>query len=88
MDLIHQQAKDHIALVNAYGAYARKLKLDISKQLKMFDELAHNFSDIVLKPTYKASLFDSDGPIDEDMRRSAGKKCLCYIECYIILPNK
>eukprot|EP00256_Glycine_max_P042914 XP_006593710.2 probable galacturonosyltransferase 9 [Glycine max] len=74
MDLIHQQAKDHIALVNAYGAYARKLKLDISKQLKMFDELAHNFSDIVLKPTYKASLFDSDGPIDEDVLRQFEKE--------------
>ena len=74
VDLIHQQAKDHIALVNAYGAYARKLKLDISKQLKMFDELAHNFSDIVLKPTYKASLFDSDGPIDEDVLRQFEKE--------------
>lgn len=74
MDLIHQQAKDHIALVNAYGAYARKLKLDISKQLKMFDELARNFSDIVLKPTYKTSLFESDGLIDEDVLRQFEKE--------------
>ncbi|RDX81877.1 putative galacturonosyltransferase 9, partial [Mucuna pruriens] len=74
VDLIHQQAKDHIALVNAYGAYARKLKLDISKQLKMFDELARNFSDIAEKPTYKASLFESNGPIDEDMLRQFEKE--------------
>ncbi|KAK7381177.1 hypothetical protein VNO78_33706 [Psophocarpus tetragonolobus] len=74
VELIHQQAKDHIALVNAYGAYARKLKLDISKQLKMFDELAHNFSDIALKPTYKASLFETDGPIDEDVLRQFEKE--------------
>lgn len=74
MELIHQQAKDHIALVNAYGAYARKLKLDISKQLKMFDELARNFSDISLKPTYKAALFESDGPIDEDVLRQFEKE--------------
>ncbi|TKY50110.1 galacturonosyltransferase 9 [Spatholobus suberectus] len=74
VDLIHQQAKDHIALVNAYGAYARKLKLDISKQLKMFDELAHNFSDIAMKPTYKASLFETDGPIDEDVLRQFEKE--------------
>lgn len=74
VDLIHQQAKDHIALVNAYGAYARKLKLDISKQLKMFDELARNFSDIVLKPTYKMSLFESDGLIDEDVLRQFEKE--------------
>ncbi|KAK7316255.1 hypothetical protein VNO77_35143 [Canavalia gladiata] len=74
VDLIHQQAKDHITLVNAYGAYARKLKLDISRQLKMFDELARNFSDIALKPTYKASLFESDGPIDEDVLRQFEKE--------------
>ncbi|KAL2335347.1 hypothetical protein Fmac_016560 [Flemingia macrophylla] len=74
VELIHQQAKDHIALVNAYGAYARKLKLDISKQLKMFDELARNFSDIVMKPTYRASLFESDGPIEEDVLRQFEKE--------------
>ncbi|KAG4911812.1 hypothetical protein AAZX31_19G034500 [Glycine max] len=74
VDLIHQQAKDHIALVNAYGAYARKLKLDISKQLKMFDELARNFSDIASKTTYKTSLFESDGPIDEDVLRQFEKE--------------
>ncbi|CAJ1947254.1 unnamed protein product [Sphenostylis stenocarpa] len=74
VDLIHQQAKDHIALVNAYGAYARKLKLDISKQLKTFDELARNFSDIASKPAYKKSLFESDGPIDEDVLRQFEKE--------------
>ncbi|XP_058752410.1 probable galacturonosyltransferase 9 [Vicia villosa] len=74
VDLIHQQAKDHISLVNAYAAYARKLKLDISRQLKMFDELAGNFSDISLKPTYRASLFESDGPIDEDVLRQFEKE--------------
>lgn len=74
MDLIHQQAKDHITLVNAYAAYARKLKLDISKQLKMFDELARNFSEISVKPTYQSSLFESDGPIDEDVLRQFEKE--------------
>ena len=74
MDLIHQQARDHITLVNAYAAYARKLKLDISRQLKMFDELAQNFSDISLKPTYRTSLFESDGPIDEDVLRQFEKE--------------
>ncbi|XP_057738585.1 probable galacturonosyltransferase 9 [Arachis stenosperma] len=74
VDLIHQQARDHITLVNAYAAYARKLKLDISRQLKMFDELAQNFSDISLRPTYRASLFDTDGPIDEDVLRQFEKE--------------
>ncbi|XP_061367789.1 probable galacturonosyltransferase 9 [Gastrolobium bilobum] len=74
VDLIHQQAKDHITLVNAYAAYARKLKLDISRQLKMFDELASNFSDISVRPTYRSSLFESDGPIDEDVLRQFEKE--------------
>lgn len=74
VDLIHQQAKDHISLVNAYAAYARKLKLDISRQLKMFDDLARNFSDISVRPTYRASLFESDGPIDEDVLRQFEKE--------------
>ncbi|KAI4346759.1 hypothetical protein L6164_007629 [Bauhinia variegata] len=73
VDLIHKQANDHITLVNAYAAYARKLKLEISRQLRMFDELAQNFSDISLKPTYRASLFESDS-IDEDVLRQFEKE--------------
>ncbi|KAG2715361.1 hypothetical protein I3843_03G075400 [Carya illinoinensis] len=34
LDLIHKQASDHITLVNAYAAYARKLKLEISRQFE------------------------------------------------------
>ncbi|KAI4352326.1 hypothetical protein L6164_006589 [Bauhinia variegata] len=73
VDLIHKQANDHIILVNAYAAYARKLKLETSRQLRMFDELAQNFSDISLKPTYRASLFESDS-IDEDVLRQFEKE--------------
>ncbi|GKC31922.1 probable galacturonosyltransferase 9 [Tanacetum coccineum] len=39
LDLIHKQASDHIVLVNAYASYARKLKLEISKQLRTFDDM-------------------------------------------------
>ncbi|XP_044480988.1 probable galacturonosyltransferase 9 [Mangifera indica] len=53
LDLIHKQANDHIALVNAYAAYARKLKLDISRQLKMFDDLARNFPIFLSNPLTK-----------------------------------
>ncbi|KAF7803131.1 putative galacturonosyltransferase 9 [Senna tora] len=74
LDLIHKQANDHITLVNAYAAYARKLKLEISRQLRMFDELAQNFSDISVKPTYRASLFESDGPVDEDVLKQFEKE--------------
>ncbi|CAN4079538.1 unnamed protein product [Withania somnifera] len=66
LDLINKQANDHIALVNAYAAYARRLKLEISKQLKMFEDLAQNFSELQLKQNYRTNLFETDGPLDED----------------------
>ncbi|XP_052197787.1 LOW QUALITY PROTEIN: probable galacturonosyltransferase 9 [Diospyros lotus] len=74
LDLINKQANDHVALVNAYAAYARKLKLDSSRQLRMFDDLARNFSELVSKPSYQSSLFESDGPVDEDVLRQLEKE--------------
>ncbi|OMO52651.1 Glycosyl transferase, family 8 [Corchorus capsularis] len=74
LDLIHKQANDHITLVRAYAAYARKLKLDISRQLKMFDDLAKNFSDLTSKPSFKSSLFETDGNVDEDVLRQFEKE--------------
>ncbi|KAJ0244624.1 galacturonosyltransferase 9 [Hirschfeldia incana] len=53
LDLIHKQATDHLTLVNAYAAYARKLKLDASKQLNLFSDLAISFSDLQSKPGLK-----------------------------------
>ncbi|KAM7510209.1 hypothetical protein LguiB_009084 [Lonicera macranthoides] len=74
LNLIYKQANDHIVLVNAYAAYARKLKLDISRQLNLFDDLANNFSHLALKPSYRTSLFESDGPVDEDLLRQFEKE--------------
>ncbi|XP_073296176.1 probable galacturonosyltransferase 9 [Primulina huaijiensis] len=74
LDLIQNQANNHVALVNAYAAYARKLKLEISKQLKMFDDLANNFSELQLNPKYVTALFESNGPIDEDILRQFEKE--------------
>ncbi|EOY03869.1 hypothetical protein QUC31_017531 [Theobroma cacao] len=74
LDLIHKQANDHITLVKAYSAYARKLKLEISRQLKMFDDLAKNFSDLTSKPSYKSSLFETSGNLDEDVLRQFEKE--------------
>ncbi|KAE8730464.1 Galacturonosyltransferase 8 [Hibiscus syriacus] len=67
LDLIYKQANDHITLVKAYAAYAMRLKLEISRQLKMFDDLAKNFSDLNSKPSYKSSLFETNGNVDEDV---------------------
>lgn len=74
LDLIYKQANDHMTLVNAYAAYARKLKLDISRQLRMFDDLARNFTDLTAKPNYKSSLFEPEGPVDEDVLRQFEKE--------------
>lgn len=74
LDLIYNQAKNHIALVNAYATYARKLKLEISKQLKTFDDLAQSFLDLQSKQTYRTALFESDGPVDEDILRQFEKE--------------
>ncbi|KAE8659348.1 Galacturonosyltransferase 8 [Hibiscus syriacus] len=74
LDLIYRQANDHITLVKAYAAYARKLKLDISRQLTMFDDLAKNFSDITSKPMYKSSLFETNGNLEEDVLRQFEKE--------------
>ncbi|KAG2295346.1 hypothetical protein Bca4012_067099 [Brassica carinata] len=70
LDLIHKQATDHLKLVNAYAAYARKLKLDASKQLKLFEDLAINFSDLQSKPGLKLG---GDG-IEEDAFRQLEKE--------------
>ncbi|OAY56996.1 probable galacturonosyltransferase 9 isoform X2 [Manihot esculenta] len=66
LDLIYKQASDHMTLVNTYEAYARKLKFDISRQLRMFDDLAKNFSELTTKPNYISSLFESEGAVNED----------------------
>ncbi|KAM1164230.1 hypothetical protein ACFX13_024201 [Malus domestica] len=74
LDLIYKQANDHVTLVNAYAAYARKLKLEISRQMRMFDDLASNFSELQMKPGYRTALFESDGPLDEDVLRHFEKE--------------
>ncbi|KAJ4886318.1 putative galacturonosyltransferase 9 [Raphanus sativus] len=72
LDLIHKQATDHLTLVNAYAAYARKLKLDASKQLKLFEDLAINFSDLQSKPGLKPE--NNGNALEEDAFRVLEKE--------------
>lgn len=74
LDLIQKQANDHIALVNAYAAYARKLKLENSKQLRVFEDLIRNFIDLTSRPSYRSALFDNEGSIEEDLLRQFEKE--------------
>ncbi|CAN6450287.1 unnamed protein product [Victoria cruziana] len=73
LDLIMKQSNDHVALVNAYAAYARKLKLENTKQVRLFAELSRNFSDLLSKPAYRA-LLQSDNPIEEETLRQFEKE--------------
>ncbi|KAJ8648848.1 hypothetical protein MRB53_001871 [Persea americana] len=73
-DQIRKQANDHKNLVNAYAAYARKLKLENSKQLRIFADLARTFSDLLSRPAYR-QLSALDGPpIDEPTLRQLEKE--------------
>ncbi|KAJ6831559.1 galacturonosyltransferase 8 [Iris pallida] len=47
-DLLRKQASDHAALAAAYASYARKLKLENSKQVRLFADLSRNFSSLLL----------------------------------------
>lgn len=74
LDLVYKQANDHATLVNAYGSYARKLKLETSRQLRTFDDLARNISELVSKPNYRSALFESNDGVDEDVLRQFEKE--------------
>ncbi|CAA6667914.1 unnamed protein product [Spirodela intermedia] len=66
LDQIRKQAHDHAAIANAYASYARKMKLESSKQVRLFTELARNFS--LLLAEYRPLLSDApdgDRRIDE-----------------------
>ncbi|KAK9675836.1 hypothetical protein RND81_11G034900 [Saponaria officinalis] len=74
VDQIKKQADDHRNLVLAYASYARKLKLENSKMLRIFAELSRNYTDLLRNPTYQG-LFESDSlSIDESMLRQFEKE--------------
>lgn len=59
LDQIRKQAEDHRSLVLAYASYARKLKLENAKLVRVFADLSRNYTDLISKPSYRA-LLDSD----------------------------
>ncbi|KAL9692034.1 hypothetical protein QQ045_012465 [Rhodiola kirilowii] len=68
------QATDHVTLVNAYASYARKLKLEIARQLTIFEDMAKNIVDLTMKENYKTALFDTEGAVDEEILRQFEKE--------------
>ncbi|KAH9666706.1 hypothetical protein KPL70_020746 [Citrus sinensis] len=45
LDQIRKQADDHRALAVAYASYARKLKVENSKMVRIFADLSRNYTD-------------------------------------------
>ncbi|KAL2336828.1 hypothetical protein Fmac_011274 [Flemingia macrophylla] len=74
LDQFRKQADDHRSLALVYASYARKLKLESSKLVRIFAELSRNFSDLMNKPQYR-TLFNSDAsPVDESVLRQMEKE--------------
>ncbi|KAK8495677.1 hypothetical protein V6N12_005584 [Hibiscus sabdariffa] len=74
LDQIRRQANDHHSLALAYASYARKLKLENSKLVRVFADLSRNYSDLINKPAYRA-LFEADSlSIEEPVLRQFEKE--------------
>ncbi|XP_061348298.1 galacturonosyltransferase 8 [Gastrolobium bilobum] len=74
LDQIRKQADDHRSLALVYASYARKLKLESSKLVRIFAELSRNFSDLMTKPQYRTLFSNDAGPIDESVVRQLEKE--------------
>ncbi|RWW35052.1 hypothetical protein BHE74_00026947 [Ensete ventricosum] len=61
-ELIRKQVGDHAAVAGAYASFARRLKLESSKQARLFAELARNLS---LLLAANRPLLESAVPLDE-----------------------
>ncbi|KAA0062695.1 hypothetical protein IC582_018894 [Cucumis melo] len=74
LDQIRKQADDHRNLLHAYASYARRLKLEYSKLVRVFADLSQNYTDLNNKATYR-SLFERETPsMDEALLRQFEKE--------------
>lgn len=62
LDLIYRQAADHVALVNAYAAFARRAKLDAARVLRTFEDLVGCLSSLLARipPADNAAALDDE----------------------------
>uniref|UniRef100_A0A2P2J6W1 Hexosyltransferase n=1 Tax=Rhizophora mucronata TaxID=61149 RepID=A0A2P2J6W1_RHIMU len=75
LDQIRKQADDHRSLALAYASYARKLKLENSKLVRVFADLSRNYTDLLNKPAYRALFESSDSlSIEESTLRQFEKE--------------
>lgn len=74
LDQIRKQAEDHKSLVLAYASYARKLKLENAKLVRVFADLSRNYTDLISKPSYRALLESDSVSIDVSTLRQFEKE--------------
>ncbi|KAK1353184.1 Hexosyltransferase [Heracleum sosnowskyi] len=74
LDQIRKQADDHKSLVLAYASYARKLKLENSKLVRIFADLSRNYTDLLSKPDYQPLHKSDSSSIDESLLRQFEKE--------------
>lgn len=60
LDQIRKQAEEYRTQAMTYASFARKLKLENSRLVRIFADLSRNYTDLILNPAYR-SLFYSDG---------------------------
>eukprot|EP00249_Psilotum_nudum_P019099 c27100_g1_i1 orf=797-2464(-) len=72
VDSLFKQANDQISVLNSYSSYARKVKLDMMKQVRTFTDLANNFTELQNRPENKA--LRGGSMVDEEILRSFEKE--------------
>ncbi|KAL5562148.1 hypothetical protein UlMin_031895 [Ulmus minor] len=74
LDQIRKQAEDHRTLALTYAVFARKLKLENSKLVRVFAELSGSYHDLLYKPSYQTLLASDALSIDESVLRQFEKE--------------
>ncbi|KAL1830373.1 hypothetical protein ACET3Z_000024 [Daucus carota] len=74
LDQIRKQADDHKSLVLAYASYARKLKLENSKLVRVFADLSRNYTYLLSSPAYQPLHSSDSSSIDESLLRQFEKE--------------
>ncbi|KAG6576002.1 Galacturonosyltransferase 8, partial [Cucurbita argyrosperma subsp. argyrosperma] len=77
---IRKQADDHRNLLNAYAAYARRLKLEYSKLVRVFADLSQNYTDLNNKPIYRSLFKPETASINEALLRQFEKEVKARIK--------
>ncbi|RDY12740.1 Galacturonosyltransferase 8, partial [Mucuna pruriens] len=74
LDQIRKQVYDHRSVALVYASYARKLKLESSKIVRIFAELSRSFFDLRSKPQYRTLFSNDASPVDESVLRQLEKE--------------